>query len=196
MRPDYDWNNRDSGNPAVKYWKNRMAKEVVAIVNRNPVLDVGCGSSFILSTIDLPDKIGLDIDFDKIRFMKDHDRSSSYKQGSVYDIPYRENRFSSVLCIEVLEHLHDPARALEEIARVTQPEGTVILATPNFASPIWLAIEAVYGLIIREGYHQEHTMKFTESSLRVLAGCFGLEHKKTSSIWGADLIMEFTKCAA
>src|SRR5262249_10145044 len=38
--------------------------------------------------------------------------------------------FDAVLCTEVLEHLPDPVRALEEMARLLRPGGTFIITAP------------------------------------------------------------------
>ncbi len=47
----------------------------------------------------------------------------------LYDIP--ENRlFNSVLCSEVLEHVVDPVRAVEKMARLVSPGGVLILTAP------------------------------------------------------------------
>lgn len=48
--------------------------------------------------------------------------------------PYPDNHFSLVLCGEMLEHLaHDPMHMLWECNRVLQPEGWLLLTTPNLS---------------------------------------------------------------
>jgi SAM-dependent methyltransferase len=55
---------------------------------------------------------------------------------SVYDLPVVwSGRFSGVVCSEVLEHLEDPAGALERVRSVMRP-GAVILVTTLFAFPV------------------------------------------------------------
>jgi SAM-dependent methyltransferase len=49
--------------------------------------------------------------------------------------PYADGYFSLVLCCEMLEHLaHDPMHMLWECNRVLEPEGYLLLTTPNLAS--------------------------------------------------------------
>lgn len=50
--------------------------------------------------------------------------------GSVYKIPFEENKFEVVLCISVLEHLENPKLAIDEIRRVTKSNGIVIVSVP------------------------------------------------------------------
>ena len=45
-------------------------------------------------------------------------------------IPEPDGAFDAVLCTEVLEHLPEPTRAIEELARLTRPGGMMILTAP------------------------------------------------------------------
>lgn len=47
----------------------------------------------------------------------------------LYDIP-EERQFDTVFCSEVLEHVTDPVRAVEKLARLTKPGGRVIITAP------------------------------------------------------------------
>jgi SAM-dependent methyltransferase len=60
--------------------------------------------------------------------------------------PYPDNTIDVVVCAEVIEHLlHDPMAMLVEIHRVLEPNGAVVLTTPNLIS--WHAIlKAIKGL--------------------------------------------------
>src|SRR5262245_14473636 len=49
--------------------------------------------------------------------------------ASVERLPLDDASFDVVLCIQVLEHVDDPARALRELHRVTRPGGRVLLST-------------------------------------------------------------------
>ena len=49
-------------------------------------------------------------------------------------IPWPDGFFDVVVCSEVIEHIMDTDRLLQEIHRVLSPTGTLILTTPNLAS--------------------------------------------------------------
>ena len=50
--------------------------------------------------------------------------------GDIADIPEPDASFDAILCTEVLEHLPDPQRALDEFARLLRPGGKLILTAP------------------------------------------------------------------
>ena len=45
--------------------------------------------------------------------------------SDITDIPVKDNSFEAVLCTEVLEHVPDPNRALQELVRVTSVGGGI-----------------------------------------------------------------------
>lgn len=56
--------------------------------------------------------------------------------GDAHDLSrFRDGEFERVLCTEVLEHLHTPQKALNEMRRVLKPGGTLILTT-RFIFPL------------------------------------------------------------
>jgi SAM-dependent methyltransferase len=55
---------------------------------------------------------------------------------SVYQLSHPDKSFDAVVCLEVLEHLDDPAAALAELCRVCR--GALVLSVPR--EPIWRAL--------------------------------------------------------
>ncbi len=87
------------------------------------VLELGCGQSKYSKYF--PNRIAVDI----------------VKRGGVdivadsHHLPFISSRFSTVMTTEMLEHVHDPQRVVNEIERVLQPGGRLILTT-RFLYPI------------------------------------------------------------
>lgn len=50
--------------------------------------------------------------------------------SDICSMPIEDASFDAVLCTEVLEHLTDPLKALQELTRVLQPGGKLILTAP------------------------------------------------------------------
>lgn len=53
-------------------------------------------------------------------------------------IPEPDESFDAILCSEVLEHIPEPTKALDEFSRLLRPGGTLILTAP-FASLVHMA---------------------------------------------------------
>ena len=63
------------------------------------------------------------------------------KQESVYELKRKENEFDCVLLLEVLEHLDDFEKALQEIFRVSRDQ--VVISVPN--EPLWCFLNILRG---------------------------------------------------
>ncbi len=50
--------------------------------------------------------------------------------ANVYELPFREGEFDVVLCMVILEHLKEPARAIAEMRRVLKQGGRIIVSVP------------------------------------------------------------------
>jgi ubiquinone/menaquinone biosynthesis C-methylase UbiE len=46
-------------------------------------------------------------------------------------LPYDDNSFEHVVCIEGLEHIENPANAIREFSRLLKPGGTLVVSVPN-----------------------------------------------------------------
>jgi SAM-dependent methyltransferase len=55
--------------------------------------------------------------------------------ADIVHMPFPDNRFDTIICSEVFEHLPDPDEAEKELRRVMKPGGRLILTT-RFAFPI------------------------------------------------------------
>ena len=78
-------------------------------------------------------------------------------------LPFCDNCFHTVLCTQVLEHVPEPWRALEAVARVLKPGGVLIMTAPQewgtHRAPYDFYRFTRYGLaylVQRSGLHVEH----------------------------------------
>jgi 2-polyprenyl-3-methyl-5-hydroxy-6-metoxy-1,4-benzoquinol methylase len=126
------------------------------------ILDVGCGEGFTLERLRKA-KIGkhlegvdyLDL---AIKLGKKEHPQLILKKGSIYDLKYKANSFDVVICSEVLEHVDDPQKGLEELVRVSKKY--VVLSVPN--EPFFMLGNLLRGKnITRLGNDIEHINHWT-----------------------------------
>lgn len=95
------------------------------------------------------------------------------------EIPFPDDCFDVVACLEVFEHLVEPHRAASEIRRVLRPGGTLIVTVPNVAYWRFRLDLALFGrwdplgdaLSVERPWRDPHLRFFTKSTLtRMLAG--------------------------
>jgi SAM-dependent methyltransferase len=58
----------------------------------------------------------------------------SWVRAWSHELPFATASFDAVICKGAIDHFDRPARAIAEMARVTRPQGRVILAIANFES--------------------------------------------------------------
>ncbi|MFY0599380.1 MAG: class I SAM-dependent methyltransferase [Cyclobacteriaceae bacterium] len=91
------------------------------------LLDIGCGSKpfHYLTKNSVSEHVGLEHED-----TRNTDKADIW--GSAYDIPIEDNFFDTVLCTDVLEHLEEPDKALNESCRVLKKGAYAIYTLPFF----------------------------------------------------------------
>jgi SAM-dependent methyltransferase len=97
------------------------------------VLDLGCGIGHSFALLAPRESVGVD---NSPEALAGQDRSTVL--ADMRDLPFPDASFASVLAVQSIEHVPDPERVLEEVARVLEPGGIAVFVTPNrlqFARP-------------------------------------------------------------
>ncbi|MCL0082081.1 class I SAM-dependent methyltransferase, partial [Dehalococcoidia bacterium] len=110
----YDWEAFRSFNLLRRYWKRKMAEKVCSMAGNPPrdVLDCGCGSSPIITRF--PTAIGIDIDSDKLDFMRTK-VDNKLLCMDINNLEFPNESFDLVVCVETIEHLDTINTAMNEI---------------------------------------------------------------------------------
>lgn len=183
---DYEWSSYYRGHIVQRWWKGQIAKTVWHFVpHSSSLLDIGCGSSPIITRY--PRAVGIDSNGRKLEFMRGKVPHATFMLMPADSLEFSDNSFDTVLCIEVLEHLEEPNRAMAEIARVLKTGGRVVIATPDYSKRLWYLAERF------TPYKESHRYQFTKTSLESLCHQHGLEPLKHRYIMGCDLVELFHK---
>lgn len=111
--------------------------------------------------------------------------------------------FDLILCTEVIEHIPDSQRALNEMRRLLKPGGVLILSTPQRYSPLELAakvaflpgviqlVRLIYGEAILDSGHI-NLMTETEVTKQLHNAGFTIEERYKTGLY-LPLIAEFAR---
>jgi 2-polyprenyl-6-hydroxyphenyl methylase/3-demethylubiquinone-9 3-methyltransferase len=100
-------------------------------------LDVGCGAGLLAEPLARlrAQVTGIDASPELIAVAREHAAAMGlevdYRAGDVQQL---EGRFDLVTCMEVVEHVAEPAAFLEALAKRLAPDGLLVLSTPNQTS--------------------------------------------------------------
>jgi ubiquinone/menaquinone biosynthesis C-methylase UbiE len=139
---DYDRRYRDGGPAGLAAFVRARAAEAYD----RPVLEVGCGTGrWLTEAGDNP--IGLDPSAGMLEHARRRVPSARLIRGRAEALPLAARCCGAVLCVYVVHHLDDPARAVAEAARVLAPGGTVsILAlAPHDGRDRWYLYDSFEG---------------------------------------------------
>jgi SAM-dependent methyltransferase len=101
------------------------------------LLDNGCGDLFIsnvIAEVSGAIVVGVDIKSEKMKRFRFINIMKCAADSRF--LPFREECFDYVVCINVLEHIKEDDRVIQEIARVTRDNSKVFISVPNSYSDI------------------------------------------------------------
>ena len=132
--------------------------------NGRRLLDIGCATGAFLQAAGRGGWKAEGIEIGEASWRHACKIGLSVRNMSFSDIPESENgTYDAVTCLEVIEHLEDPAAAISLMNRLLRPEGLLLLSTPNYDSfirkrfgPRWWVINCP----------DEHISLFNVRSLR------------------------------
>ncbi len=120
------------------HWWYRVRRALVAdLLKRHTkgireltILDVGCGAGGLMNELSEKGVVyGVDFSEESVKFC--HERGLQNVQiGDVTSIPFEDNYFDVVVCLDVLEHIDNDTLGAREIYRILKPGGVAILFVP------------------------------------------------------------------
>lgn len=100
------------------------------------VLDVGSGLGYGMAILSVKasEVNGIDVDMKAVKYARKEYIGNNPKIQNVqkydgYKMPFADNSFDVITCIDVLEHVEDYHRFLDELLRISK--GYVLISTPN-----------------------------------------------------------------
>lgn len=144
---------------------------VIDALNPRPkelILDLGCGTGYYTKEILRKGAKVIAVEYssnylNQARNFVGNNKNAKFIRSSATDLPFDNDTFNKVLFTEVIEHVPDYEKTLQEIKRVLKPKGIAVVTTPSRHSPMNMA----YGLkrTIKGYRFNEHVREFSKPEL-------------------------------
>jgi SAM-dependent methyltransferase len=124
------------GIPEENYWFQRHVVAYRFAAQRaagKAVLDAGCGEGYgtaMLSGV-AAQATGVDLAAEAVAHARTAYPEATFVEANLVELPAEDASVDLVVSFQVIEHLWDIPRFLDEVARVLRPGGEFLCATPN-----------------------------------------------------------------
>src|SRR5947209_4262249 len=146
------------------WWYRGRRRVIRAELDRLPlpadaqVLDAGCGSGRTLQElVDYGEVSGIELDEDAAGLARGR-ALGEVRVGRLEELPWPDETFHLITCLDVIEHVPDDVVALTELRRVCRPGGWLLVTVPAYQA-LWSVHD--------EANH--HYRRYSRSALRIAA---------------------------
>ena len=151
------------------------------IKNNSTVLDIGSYDGFasgklteIYSNLNI---ILVDLDMSGLVKAKQKNLYAIY--GSALNLPVGDSTVDVVLCLDLIEHIDDDSKVIEEISRVLRKDGRFILTTPKENGVSFPLLDRKRTLEINKGWGHVR-LGYSKNQIESLLHTHNLTSEKTS----------------
>lgn len=165
-----------------KFWHYRRFRNIGKLIEPTggKILDIGCAdgtmTKFILERSGAELVVGIDVLQSSVDYARKRFKGKKLKflVADAGKLPFQNNEFDAVFCLDSIEHFFDPEKVVREIRRVLKKNGYLVILVhtnnPLFRI-IWFFWENTKGWV----WKGTHVQKFKGEQLRKLIKDAGLE---------------------
>ena len=119
-----------------KYWHAKrleLLQSLLGNIREKRVLDLGCNVGIIANLLveKGAEVTGVDISAPTLNLGHNFHQRVTFIRADAQNLPFKENSFDRVICIEVLEHVPKPQHLIDRALQVLKPGGSFIAIVPN-----------------------------------------------------------------
>lgn len=95
------------------------------------VLDLGCGTGMLLSELTRRSEfaVGIDSSPEMLELARKRRGNAALVLADADHLPFADRSFNAVVSVTLVQNMPNPATTVQEVARVTKPEGVLIITT-------------------------------------------------------------------
>lgn len=158
------------------WWYRGRRRVIRAELDRLPlpanarVLDAGCGSGRTLQELVAYGEVcGIELDAEAAEMARRREHGD-VRVGRLEQLPWSDEAFDLITCLDVIEHVPDDVAALAELRRVCRPGGWLLVTVPAYQA-LWSQHD--------EANH--HFRRYSRAGLRQATRAAGWQVQRVSS---------------
>ena len=152
------------------------------------ILDIGCGGGFLSNFLSEKGHrvTGVDLSGESLAVARRHDRTQTarYIEADAYQLPFADSSFDVITAMDFLEHVEDPAKVIQEAARVLRPGGLFFFHTFNRNWISYIVVIKMVEWLVRNAPEDMHVLRLfvKPSEARKYCQSSGLEVQEMKGI--------------
>jgi ubiquinone/menaquinone biosynthesis C-methylase UbiE len=165
-----------------KFWHHRRFRNIGKLIEPTggKILDIGCADGTMTKFIFERSRADLAVGIDVLQGSVDYARKRfkgkklKFLVADAGKLPFENNEFDAVFCLDSIEHFFEPEKVVREIRRVLKKNGylVILVHTNSFLFRIiWFFWENTRGWV----WKGTHVRKFSGKKLRKLIKDSGFE---------------------
>jgi methionine biosynthesis protein MetW len=139
------------------------------------LLDLGCGDGVLGGLVmnRFEEVVGADVSDSALKIAEQRGLKPCRVNIDDERLPFPDNYFDTIACLDLIEHVFEPRILVAEIARVLAPQGTLYMAFPNMRYLLHIK-SLVYGRFpktsgdLNFAYDGGHLHYYTSTDIRLL----------------------------
>lgn len=143
-KTSYDFNDVEENERGWLFYDTnlKLFRKIINSINGNNIADIGCGGGLMIGLIKLFNPKIKVTGFEESETIRSvwEKRNLEVQTGDIYNLPFKNDKFDTVISSHVIEHLKKPEKMIEESIRISSkriihivPEGNV--NEKNFGTP-------------------------------------------------------------
>jgi ubiquinone/menaquinone biosynthesis C-methylase UbiE len=150
----------------VELMRFKKIKDLLQLTIDDQLLDIGCGSGYLLNQATCKRGIGVDISDLMVKTAWENCKNNGKKfivQSDAENLPFKNRSFNKIVSTEVIEHILHPQVLLKEIERVSKNNTVIVITIPNEKYINWiknlLFSLRLHKFLFRESYRPSRRME-------------------------------------
>lgn len=170
-------------NPLQRYWHKRRFEEAAKLIEpvKGKVLDIGSAdgvfSKVILDKSKARQIVGIDVVATSVGWANQHWRKNKKMKfilADAHKLPFKGETFGGVFAMEVLEHVYDPKKVMQEVKRVLKKDGYAVFLVPS-DNLLFRIVWFLWGFYRGKIWSDTHIQTYRNSYLPKLARKVGFK---------------------